>query len=148
MHGHVQWEKLKEEEKTLYRTTRKHKRRCWDKWKQTVEGKDVWKAVRCTREREGRHIPTLEGPRNKAVTIEEKEELLRSTGFPTPPRNQEKQLPTAGNIHDKITQETLQKAIFKKSENKGPGPDRVTLKAISMIWAWEQNVLSTSLGNA
>jgi hypothetical protein len=53
MHGHVQWEKLKEEEKILYRTIRKHKRRCWDKWKQTVEGKDVWKAVRCTREREG-----------------------------------------------------------------------------------------------
>jgi hypothetical protein len=122
MHGHVQWEKLKEEEKTLYRTTRKHKR-CWDKWKQTVEGKDVWKAVRCTREREGRNIPTLEGPRNKAVTIEEKEELLRSTGFPTPPRNQEKQLPTTGNIHDKITQETLQKAIFEQSKNKAPGPD-------------------------
>jgi hypothetical protein len=72
IHSHVQWEKLKEEEKTLYRTIRKHKRRYWDKWKQTVEGKDVWKAVRCTREREGRNIPTLEGPRNKAVTIEEK----------------------------------------------------------------------------
>jgi hypothetical protein len=57
------------------------------------------------------------------VTIEEKEELLRSTGFPTPPRSQEKQLPTAGNIHDKITQETLQKAIFEQSENKAPGPD-------------------------
>jgi hypothetical protein len=27
MHGHVQWEKLKEENKTLYRTIRKHKRR-------------------------------------------------------------------------------------------------------------------------
>lgn len=137
MHGHVRWEKLKEEEKTLYRTITKHKRRCWNKWKQAVEGKDVWKAVRCTREIKGRNIPTLEGPRNTAVTIEGKEELLRSTGFPTTPRSQEKQLPTAGNIHDKITPETLQKAMFEKSENKAPGQDRFTLKAIRMIWIWE-----------
>jgi hypothetical protein len=69
--------------------------------------------------------------------IEEKEELLISTGFPTPPRNQEKQLQTAGNIHNKITQETLQKAIFEQSKNKAPGPHRLTLKAIRMIWTWE-----------
>jgi hypothetical protein len=30
MHSHVQREKLKKEEKTLYRTIRKYKRRCWE----------------------------------------------------------------------------------------------------------------------
>jgi hypothetical protein len=69
--------------------------------------------VQYIRGREGQNIPTLEGPRRKAVMIEEKDELLRSTGFPTPPQSKEKDLPIAGNIHNKISQEILQKASFK-----------------------------------
>jgi hypothetical protein len=40
-------------------------------------------------------------------------------------------------MHKNIMKECLHQAIFDQSENKAPGPDRINLKAIRMIWNWE-----------
>jgi hypothetical protein len=104
---------------------------------QTADEKDKWKAVRYTRERDGRNIPTLEGPGGKAVITEENEELLRTSGFATPAASEERVLPNGGEMHKNITKEHLHQAIFNQLENKAPGPDRINLKAIRMNRNWE-----------
>jgi hypothetical protein len=104
---------------------------------QIADEKDKWKAVQYTRKRDGRNIPTLEGPGGNAVTTEEKEEVLRESGFPTPPASEERVLPHGGDMHESVTKEHLHQAIFDQSENKAPGPDRINLKAIRMVWNWE-----------
>jgi hypothetical protein len=135
--GMIPWEGVKEEEKLLYRTIRRSKKRCWNGWMQEADEKDKWKAVWYTRERDGRNIPTLEGPCGKAVTTEEKEEVLRESGFPIPPASEERVLPNGGDIHESIMKECLHQAIFDQSEDKAPGPDRISLKAMRMVWNWE-----------
>jgi hypothetical protein len=44
-------------------------------------------------------------------------------------------------MHKNITKERLHQAIFEQSENKAPGPDRINLKAIRMIWNWEPRTI-------
>jgi hypothetical protein len=124
--GMIPWEEVRKEEKILYRTIRRSKRRSWNGWMQTADEEDKWKAVRYTRERDGRNIPTREGPGEKAVTTEQKEELLRTSGFPTPLASEERVLPNGGEMHKNITKECLYQAIFNQSENKAPGPTEST----------------------
>jgi hypothetical protein len=104
---------------------------------QKADEKDKWKVLWYTRERDGRHILTLEGPCRKAVTTGEKEAVLRESGFPIPPASKERVVPNGGDIYESIMKECLQQAIFNQSEDKAPGPNRISLKAIRMVWNWE-----------
>jgi hypothetical protein len=72
-----------------------------------------------------------------AIT-EEKEELIRSIGFPTPPKSDDFELPTGGSIHEKVDEALLHKALHDESARKVAGPDRITLSAVRLIWSWEK----------
>ncbi|RKF71444.1 hypothetical protein GcM3_102026, partial [Golovinomyces cichoracearum] len=56
-----------------------------------------------------------------AVTIEEKEELIRKSAFPEPPAdNSLCPVIQVGNSHELVTLELVQKALFAPSVKKSP----------------------------
>jgi hypothetical protein len=100
---------------------------------QIVDKKDKWKVVWYTQEGDRRNIQTLEGLGRKAVITKDKKELLRILDFPTSQASKERVLPNGGEMYKNITKEYLYQAIFDQSENKALGPNRINLKAITMI---------------
>lgn len=59
-----------------------------------------------------------------AVTIEEKEVLIRKSAFPEPPvDNSLCPVIQVGNSHKLVTLELVQKALFAPSVKKSPGLD-------------------------
>jgi hypothetical protein len=119
---------------------RRAKRECWEKYIQSVEGDEVYKALRFTSPRMAATTPALRDENNKvAVTLREKEAMVRENHFPKPPPSAPYRLPDegSGQLYQTITDKTVEKAIFTQSVRKAAGLDRLNFRAIRLLWSWD-----------
>jgi len=69
----------------------------------------------------------------QANNIAEKEEMLRGQSFPLNDGDQYYELPPAGQAHDRITGQSVERALFSQSVKKAPGPDKLSFGAIQPL---------------
>jgi len=72
----------------------------------------------------------------QANTIAEKEDMLRGESFPLNDGDQYYELPPAAQAHERITEQSVERALFSQSVKKGPGPDKLSFGAILVLWKW------------
>jgi ribonuclease HI len=130
------------EEKALHKEIRKAKSEHWNEFLQQADETNLWIAAGYRKRGPTGPTPALvdeEG--HTATTREEKEEMLRKQAFP--PRNtgaeeplgeEEEATPT---MWERITEDEVHEAIHNQSTTKSPGPDRLSFKAIRILWEWE-----------
>ena len=95
-----------------------------------------WKALRYTKEWATSVTPALKSQDGSiAVTIEEKENLVRIASFPTPPSDDQEPLESIpGEAYNEVSKELVYRAIHLQSGKKAPGPDRINFRAIRLLW--------------
>lgn len=98
-----------------------------------------WKALRYTKEWATSVTPALKSEDGSiAVTIEEKENLIRTASFPTPPSDdQEPPENIPGEAHNEVNKELVYRAIHLQSVKKAPVPDRINFRVIRLLWSWD-----------
>jgi hypothetical protein len=84
--------------------------------------------VEALTDREGKH----------AHTRGEKEKMLRGESFPMNDGDQYYELPPAGQAHERITEQLVERALFSQSVKKAPGPDKLSFGAIRLLWRWSK----------
>ena len=143
-------EKLREE-KALHKEIRKAKSDHWNRFLQEAGENEVWTAAGYRKRGPTGPTPALTDETGQvATTREEKERMLRKQAFPPKQtageaageeeedpddsdQDDEETLP----LWDKISEGEVQEAIFGQSTGKSPGPDRLSFKAIRMLWEWD-----------
>ena len=68
----------------------------------------------------------------------EKEKMLRGESFPMNDGDQYYELPPAGQAHERITEQLVERALFSQSVKKAPGPDKLSFGAIRLLWRWSK----------
>ena len=123
----------------LQRSIRQSKSRMWDDHLQNLRGGEVWRAAKFTNPRAGATVEALTDREGKqANTIAKKEEMLRGESFPLNDGDQYYELLPAGQAHKRITENSVEQALFSQSVKKGPGPDKLSLGAIRLLWKWNR----------
>ena len=74
----------------------------------------------------------------QANTIAEKEEMLRGESFPRNDGDQYYELPPAGQAHERITEQSVERALFSQWVKKAPGPDKLSFGALRLLWKWDK----------
>jgi len=74
----------------------------------------------------------------QASTIAEKPEMLRGESFPLNDGEQYYELPPAGQALERITKQSVERALFSQSVKKAPGPDKLSFGAIRLLWMWNR----------
>jgi len=70
----------------------------------------------------------------QANTIAEKKEMLRGESFPLNDGDQYYKLPPAGQAHECITEQLVERDLFSRSVKKAPGPEKLSFGAIQLLW--------------
>lgn len=98
-----------------------------------------WKALKYTKPRINRTSPALKGPNNEvAVTMHDKEALVRAHAFPKPPAFQgNEHSPGPGSAHLFVHLETVAQALFCQSVKKAPGANMQDFRILRLIWTWD-----------
>jgi len=110
----------------LQKLIRQSKCWMWDDYLQNLRGGEVWRAAKFTNLRAGATVEALtDRERMQANTIAGKEEMLRGESFPLNDGDQYYELPPAGQAHECITEESVERALFSQSVKKAPGPDKL-----------------------
>ena len=146
-------EKLKQARNAFYRLVRRVKRECWQKFlmgdEEIPEGNTAktqpedknrcWKALQYTKPRTNRTTPALKGPNDEiAVTMHEKEALVRAHAFPKPPTFQGNEYSTGqGSAHLLVNVETIAQVLFCQSVKKAPGANMHNFRILRLIWTWD-----------
>ena len=73
-------------------------------------------------------LTDIEG--KQANAIAKKEEMLRGESFPLNDGDQYYELPPAGQAHERITEQSVERALFSQSVRKAPGPGTLSFGAI------------------
>jgi hypothetical protein len=74
----------------------------------------------------------------QANTSLEKEEMLRHESFPPNDGDQYYELPPAGSAHTRVTEQSVERALYSQSVKKAPGPDKLSFGAIRLLWNWDK----------
>ena len=95
-----------------------------------------WKALQYTKPRTNRTISALKGPNDEiAVTMNEKEALVKAQAFPKPPTFQGNEYsPGQGSAHLLVNVETVAQALFCQSVKKAPGANIHNFCILRLIW--------------
>jgi hypothetical protein len=48
------------------------------------------------------------------------------------------ELPPAGQAHEHITEQLVERALFSQSVKQAPGPDKLSMGAICLLWRWSK----------
>ena len=144
---------MKKARNLFYRTVRKAKRECWQKFllgeEELQEGDLVnihredknrcWKALKYTKPRTNCTTPALQGPNGEvAITMQAKEALVRAHAFPKAPAFQGNEYqPRQGSAHLSVSEETVGRALLCQSIKKSPGPNMHNFQALRLIWIWD-----------
>jgi hypothetical protein len=74
-----------------------------------------------------------------ATIIEEKETIFRKMAFPNPIMSSINisisRDSSINAISSFITEEDIEKTLFKQSIKKAPGPDKLNFKALRLLWS-------------
>jgi hypothetical protein len=111
----------------------------WNDYMQNLRGGEVWRAAKFTNPRAGATMEVLCDSKGKqANTIAEKEEMLRGESFPMNDGDQYYELPPAGQAHERITEQSVERALFSQSVKQAPGPNNLSFGAIWLLWKWDK----------
>ena len=123
---HIATTDLREARNDYYRTIRRAKRTCWETFlagptdasdHPREETARCWQALRFTKPEAVVITPTLKGPRGEvAVSISEKEALVRETAFPLAPGSRETVEVLPGTWHEYVDDQ-----LFRESDGKDRG---------------------------
>jgi hypothetical protein len=129
------------------RTVRRAKRTCWETFlagptyipdHPREETARCWQALRLTKPKAVAITPTLNRPQREiAVSISEKEALVRETAFPPAPGNRETVEVLPGTWHKCVDETTVRRALFHQAVQKAPGIDRLNFRAVRLVWDWD-----------
>jgi len=115
------------------------KREMWSDCLEHLRGAEVWRAARYANPRAGMTVEALKDREGKqANTSLEKEEMLRHESFPPNDGDQYYKLPPAGSAHTRVTEQAVEQALYSQSVKKAPGPDKLSLGAIRLLWRWDK----------
>ena len=115
------------------------KSRMWDHYLQNLRGGEVWRAAKFNNLQAGATMEALIDIEGKqANTIAEKEEMLRGESFPLNEGDQNYKLPPAGQAHERITEQSVERALFPQSIKKALGTDKLSCRAIQLLWKWNR----------
>jgi hypothetical protein len=104
-----------------------------------VRGGEVWRAAKFTNPRAGATLEALTDTEGKqANTITEKEEMLRRESCPLNDGDLYEEISPAGQAHECITKQSVERAQFSQSVKKAPGPDNLSFGAILLLWEWDK----------
>ena len=98
-----------------------------------------WKALEYIKPRTNRTTPASKGPNGEiAVTMQDKEALVRAHAFPKPPTTVEDEYrPMQGSAHLLVMEDMVARALLCQSVKKTPGPNLYSFRIFRMIWAWD-----------
>jgi len=123
----------------LQKLIRQSKRKMWSKYLQNLRGAEVWRAARYANPRAGMTVESLTDREGKQVnTSQEKEEMLRRESFPPNDDDQYYEIPPAGSAHTRVTEQSVERALFSQSVKQAPGPDKLSFSAIRLLWKWDK----------
>jgi hypothetical protein len=71
----------------------------------------------------------------------EKEEILRHESFPLNDGDQYYKIPAARSAHTRVTEQAVEQALFSQSVKKSPGPDKLSIGAIRLLWKWDKETI-------
>ncbi len=141
-------EKLKQARNAFYHIVRKAKRECWQDFLEGKEERSVgaqirpedinrcWTALKYTKPKSNSTTPALIGPNNEvAVTMQDKEALVRAHAFPAPPiffGTEYK--PKQGTAHLAVTKNSVGAALLCQSVKKVPGPNMHNFRILRVLW--------------
>ena len=141
-------EEFKQARNQYFRTIKKAKRECWQKFLQessqssslVMDKNHCWTALKYTKPLQFRTTPALkDNEGNIAVSMKAKEALVRKSALLRPPPNfLETPAISLGLAHTKITEETVGQALLTQAATKAPGPDKINFQVLQMIWSWEK----------
>jgi hypothetical protein len=104
-----------------------------------LTGGEVWRAAKLTKPRAGSTADALTDRHWKQSNIiAKKEEMLRGESFPLNDGDQYNELPPAGQAHQRVTEQSVERALFSQSAKKAPGPDKLSFGAIPLHWKWDK----------
>jgi len=110
----------------------------WNDPLENLRGAEVWRAAKFANPLAGMTLEALTVRDGKqANTITEKEEMLRRKSFPPNEYDQYFELPPPGQAHQSISQQAVGRALFLQSIKKAPGPDKLSLGAVRLLWKWD-----------
>jgi len=85
-----------------------------------------------------RHYTGTEGPSGTlAITLDEKEALIREAAFPTAPGGTATDYIPPGIMHKQVTEGMVQAALFSQAVQKAPGIDKLNFRALRLLWSWD-----------
>jgi len=111
----------------------------WDNYLQNLTADEVWRAAKFTNPRAGATVEALTDREGKPPnSIADKEEMLSGESLRLNDGDQYYELPPAGPAHKRITEPSVEQALFSQSARKAPGPDKQSFGAIRLLWKWNQ----------
>jgi len=123
----------------LQKSIRQSKSQMWNDHMQNLMGGEVWRAAKFTNPRAGATVEALTDREGKQVnTIAEKENMLRGESFPLNDGDQYYEQSPRDQVHERITDELVERALFSQSVKKAPGPDMLSFGAIRLLWKWNR----------
>ena len=134
-------DKLKLARNSYYRTIKKAKRLCWQKFLQGDEQQDhCWTAIKYTKPLQLRTTPALKDSEgNVATSMKAKEALVRKSAFPKPPSDSHPDPEIEpGSAHLAITENIVYHALFSQSATKAPEPNKINFQILRLIWSWDK----------
>jgi hypothetical protein len=106
---------------------------------QNLGGGEVWRAVKFNNPPAGATVEALIDREGKqANTIAEKEEMLKGESFTLNDGDRYYELHPAGQAQERITWQSVKRALFFQSVKNDPCPDKLSFGAILLLWKWNR----------
>lgn len=94
--------------------------------------------------------PALKGANVEiAVTLQDKEALVRAHEFPKPPTTiEDKYRPVQRSAHFLVTEDMVAKALLCQSVKKAPEPNLHKFRILRIVWAWDTKRITSLVQQA
>ena len=109
-----------------------------------------WIALKYTKPKSNSTISALIRPNNEiAVTMQDKEALIRLHAFPPPPIfHGTEYKPGQGTAHASVTKDKVGRALLCQSIKKAPGPNMHNFRILCMLWDWDLDRITSVVAQA
>jgi len=110
-----------------------------DNYLQNHRGGKAWRAAKFTNPRADATVEALTNRvETEANPIAEEEDILRGECFLLNDGDQYYELPPAAQAHERISEQSVERARFMRSGRNGPGSDKLSFGAIWLLWKWNR----------
>jgi len=123
----------------LQKSVWRAKDRMWNDYLKNLREAEVWRAARFANLQAGVTVEALTDRYGIHVnTITEKGEILRQVSFPLHKHDRYCELPQGRQVHQSVTEQAVNHALFMQSIRKAPGPDKLSFRTVCPLWEWEK----------